>query len=157
MRTRSRWIPLGLGLVAAAAATALLLAQRGSGETLTRQSLERARNTWRDRGPGDYALGVRVRGVQEGDHHIVVANGQVKKMTTGGAPVREGAQRYWSVEGMFEFLDEELRRAERDTTPEIILQVEFDADLGYPRRFLRHVTGQVRDIGWEIYSFEPSR
>jgi hypothetical protein len=153
----SKWIPLGLGLLAAGAATAILIAQRGSSEVLNREALDAARRLWQERGPKSYSLSVRVSGLQEGDHHIVVENGIVKSMTTGGAPVRESARDHWSVDGMFQFLDEELRRSERANTAEVILQAEFDSESGYPRRFLRHFVGQTRGIEWEVYSFEPSR
>lgn len=154
---RSTWIPLALGLLAAAAVTALLLAQRSGNQELTREALEQARSRWREQGPKNYSLGVRVSGIQQGDHRIVVVGREVTEMTTGGAPVRESARHFWSVDGMFEFLDEELRQAERATGSDIILQAAFDEDLGYPRRFLRHVVGQTRDIEWGVYSFEPSR
>ena len=157
MRSRSRWFPLALGVLAAAAATALLLAQRGAGEALTREALENARRNWRERGPANYSLAVRVSGVQQGEHAILVEGGEVREMTTGGAPVREGARRYWSVDGMFEFLDEELRRAERAPEGEVVLQAAFDEELGYPKSFLRHVIGQTRGIEWDVYSFEPKR
>lgn len=157
-RGKGLWLALFLAVAGTAATLALLY--RRPGEPLTEELLAAARARWQEHGPRAYDLEVSVSGAQEGDHRIEVRAGRVTKMTTGGAPVREGAWEYWSVEGMFRFLQGELenraRAAEVFGTTEVELRVEFDDAYGYPARFLRHVMGQRKSVEWNVRSFRPA-
>jgi len=143
------------GLACAILATAALLwTQRRPGETLDAHNLQAAMTLWTRAGPEDYDLEVVVRGTQEGDHEIEVRGGKVVKMTTGGAPASPSAYAYWTVEGMFRFLSEELDYAKRHQDEgETVLTVAYDKTYGYPARFVRHVMGQSASIEWEVTSF----
>mgnify|MGYP007059460768 FL=1 len=154
------WIGLPVGVVVAAVALVLLL--RKGGETLTTEVLAAARERWAAEGPKDYDLRIEITGAQEGSHRVEVRRGVVVNMTTGGAAVPPRVWPSWSVEGLFRFLETELENAERPARPhgvdspdQVLLRAEFDGDLGYPRRFVRHVQGTTKSIEWEITAFEP--
>lgn len=156
-RGKGLWLALLIAVVATA--VTLFLWYRRPGEPLTDELLAAARARWQEHGPRSYDLEVSVSGAQEGEHRIEVRAGRVTKMTTGGAPVREGAWKYWSVEGMFRFLEGELDNRERAAevfgTTDVELRVVFDPTYGYPERFLRHVMGQSRSVEWNVRSFRP--
>ena len=146
----------------AATAVTLALWYRQPGVPLTEELLAAARARWQEHGPRAYDLAVSVSGAQEGEHRIEVRDGRVAKMTTGGAAVREGAWEYWSVEGMFRFLQTELSNRERAgeafgaDTADVELRVVFDDTYGYPARFLRHVLGQRKSVEWKVHSFQTA-
>jgi hypothetical protein len=162
VKIRARTALFGVAAGTAAGALTLLFLFRREGEPLTAAGLEAAEARWRDAGPRDYDLAVSVRGAQSGEHRVEVRGGRVVAMTTGGAPVDPRVWPYWSVEGLFRFLREELAAAERpreahgaDGSAQVVLRVAFDGELGYPRRFLRHVLGGGAGIEWEVTGLAP--
>ena len=147
-------------LCAAAATLFFIYTQRGQGDILTEERLAEARARWQENGPADYDMSVNVRGVQKNDYEIEVRGGKVTKMTAGGAPAARNAYAYWNVEGMLDFLRDELSNTRRVAAAygvadeaEVVVRVEFDTGRGYPSRFLRHVMGTRNSIEWEITSF----
>jgi len=151
--SRRTWFVL---LFCAGALVAAVLMFRGEGETLTREMLETARARWNEHGLRDYDMEVAVTGVQVGHHAISVRGGRVVAMTTGAEPVAQSAWAYWSVDGMFRFLSDELSNAENPQRAfggdEVVLSAVFDEQRGYPRRFLRHVMGRRAGVEWTITS-----
>jgi hypothetical protein len=151
---------------AAAVSTSILLVVvilivRRPGETLTADRLAEARARWAAAGISDYRMVVVVSGVQEGRHEIEVRRGEVTRMETGGVPVREEVREFWSVEGMFRFLQTELAnlaapdRAYGTADPgAVVLRAHFDPGTGVPLGFLRHVTGKAMTIEWAVSEFE---
>ena len=154
-----RLVPFLLGGVAGAAILFFLL--RSPGEELTREGLAAARAVWKGRQIFNYRLTVDIEGAQHGLHEITVRDGSVVSMTTEGAAVPRAVWEYWTVEGMFRFLEDELA-AREDPEPvhgvqdpgHVVLRARFDPDRGYPRTFFRHVMGRGAAIRWEIRQFE---
>jgi hypothetical protein len=147
-----------IGLLAVATVPVVYVITRPStGEPLTPEGLAEARARWKERGPKSYVLDVDVRGAR---HHIEARDGVVVTMTTDGNPVRADAREYWSVDGMFRFLSEEIANLQRveaaygvSDPDDVVLRAAFDAQYGYPARFLRHVLGQDRSVEWQVVSF----
>lgn len=158
MTRRVLWIASGLavGLLAG-----WWVAGRSGGRDLTAGDLEAARELWREAGPASYRLVIETKGATGKRSVIEVRDGEVVSMETGGAPATRSAWRYWSVDGLFDFLDTELRNAAAarqtyDAAPEqVVLKVSFDDRLGYPRRFLRHVLGTQNSVEWQVESLTP--
>lgn len=130
-------------------------------QTLTENSLATAKTIWKERGPKSYDLDVMVTGIQQGTQHIEVRNGQVVGMTTDGVAVAEHSWKYWTVDGMFQFLDEELVQAKNpqmgfqiSDPSKVYLSVYFDKEWGIPSRYLRQVFGRPLTIEWSIKHFE---
>jgi hypothetical protein len=149
------------GAILLGALAALVVRVRRPGDPLTEPALKGAEDLWRSKGPAAYELEVEVRGSQRAVHVIRVRGGKVVGMTTGGSAVPPDVWRYWSVEGMFEFLREELLNLQRtresygvEHPSDVVLRASFDDEVGYPRRFYRHVMGRSLDIEWEVRRFE---
>lgn len=134
------------------------VAGRAGGSELVVDDLREARELWRRRGPTSYTLVIETRGAAGSRSVVEVRDGEVVSMQTGERPASRTAWPYWSVEGLFDFLDSELRNAAaaRQTygaEPEqVVLKASFDDELGYPRRFLRHVLGSRNSVEWEVES-----
>jgi hypothetical protein len=129
-----------------------VLTRKETGEPLTPERLEAARALWNEKGPRSYVIDVDVR---DAHHRVEVRDGKVVSMTTDGREAPERLHEYWTVEGMFRSLSEELSNLRRPEGPfgvsdpaEVTLRVAFDGGCGYPARFLRHVQGQTRSVDW---------
>ncbi len=157
---RGRWIALGivLGLVGG-----LYFALRQPAEPLTAERLEEARAQWAAAGPPAYVLELELAGAVRDRRRIEVRGGAVVGMTTDGVEVPRQAWEYWTVDGLFAFLETELgnarspQRAYGVTDPkQVVLRARFDPELGYPEFFLRHVMGGTgRDTSWTVVAFRP--
>jgi len=128
-----------------------ILTHPGAGEPLTEERLAAAEALWKEKGPKSYALDIDVRGLH---HHLEVKDGKVVSMTTDGKDADKRFYDYWSVEGMFQQLSEELSNLQHPETfgvtdpSEVTLLAKFDPRTGYPARFLRHVESQTRSVEW---------
>lgn len=159
---RGLWIALGaaLGLLAG-----LYFALRQPAEPLTAERLARARELWTSGGPATYSLELELAGAVRDRRRIEVRDGAVVGMTTDGVEVPRQAWAYWTVDGLFDFLETELgnarspQRAYGVADPKlVVLRARFDPELGYPEYFLRHVMGTAggrRDTAWTVVAFEP--
>ena len=158
-RPRWSWIVLGLAL---GVAVALLLFVREPGRGLDDEALAEARARWSRSGPASYSLEIETGGSMEAAHRMEVRDGEVVAMTTNGVEAARSAWEYWSVDGLFAFLETEIanaadpKRAYGVEPGQVVLRVRFDADYGYPEFFLRHVMGRQRGIEWRVTSFEPA-
>ncbi len=123
-------------------------------EALTAPELKAARQKWTENAPLNYRFAVRISGVQTGRNAITVRDGKVVAMTSEGDPVRESAWHYWTMEGMFGFMEEEMAICESRKDKDIFLHARFDPKLGYPTYFLRQVFGVEQTIEWHIEDFE---
>lgn len=135
--------------------------RRGGGEPLTPETLARARATWEASGISDYEFELELSGALEDTRVIRVRRGKVVSMEAGGAAVPESAWPYWSIDGLFDAMSEELANLAQparvfgvDDPARVHLQAEFDRDHGYPRFFLRHVMGTQRSVEWRVVRFE---
>ncbi|MEZ5332459.1 MAG: DUF6174 domain-containing protein [Thermoanaerobaculia bacterium] len=158
MTRRTLWIvsALAVGLLAG-----WWVAGRSSGSDLTREDLEAARQLWESAGPASYTLVIETRGATGKRSIVEVRDGEVISMETGGKPASRSAWAYWTVDGLFDFLDTELRNAAAAeqtygaSPDQVVLQARFDDRLGYPRRFLRHVLGTRNGVEWVVESLTP--
>lgn len=139
----------------------LFVFRSGAAPDLTQERLDRARPLWGESGPASYAIDIQMGGALTDRRHIEVRDGRVIEMTINDRPASEGSWEYWSVDGMFDFLQAELRNAE-DPPPglgisdpsQIVLRARFDPELGYPTHFFRHLLGRQQGTEWEVVRFE---
>ena len=131
---------------------------------LSAEALREARELWRQRGPSDYDVEVRVEGPQPGTYRVSVRGGQAIKAFRNDRPLTQ--QRTfgtWSVPGMFATIGRDVEQVERRAsgnadrfTPDLTLRASFDRELGYPRRYVRMESGSTRDVSWEVTKLEAA-
>lgn len=140
----------------------LLVLRSGAPPELTAESLAAARERWEAEGPADYTLEIEMRGTLEDRRLVEVRDHRVVDMRVGAGAASRDSWSYWSVEGLFDFLRQELANA-ADPPPElgitdpsqIVLKARFDRRTGYPQYFLRHLLGRQQSTEWEVVRFEP--
>ena len=107
---------------------------------LTRDTLAAARSHWRAAGVASYELSYDMHGSA---YRIVWRNGRVEDASVNGQPPTSGDWRAYSVEGVFDTLEQELDNvadaagayAGRDDV--VMMRVRFHPKLGYVERYLR--------------------
>ena len=165
---RSRAMALGclLGGVVALLGLLVVIAVVGRDPLprLTPDALKAAVARWKAGGPANYDLDLLLSGAQTGNLHIEVREGEVAAMTRDGrAPVQRRTWDFWSVPNQMAMMDEDLAAAESDPQRafgvadrgQVVLQAEFDPQLGYPRRYRRQVLGTSNMIEWRVTRFVP--
>ena len=138
-----------------------LTAVRRPPPAMTRSDFEAAIERWQQGGPHDYSMTVQLSGRQSGTMDVVVRNGQPISVQRNEVLTPERTWAYWTVDGLFEIIREDLEGLDQperafgvsDVT-QLVQQAEFDADLGYPRRYRRAVQTTGDSIEWEIVRFE---
>jgi hypothetical protein len=128
---------------------------------MTRNDFEAAVERWQERAPRDYAMTVDLSGRQSGTMAVTVRNSQPISVTRNEVLTPERTWEYWTVEGLFEIIREDLEGLDQperafgvSDVSQLVQQAEFDADLGYPRRYRRAVQTTGDSIEWEILSFD---
>jgi hypothetical protein len=137
-------------LVLACVALVVALNILSEQQRLTREKLDAARLRWREARITDYDIDVRVSGSAPGHYQVRVRGGQIIQGTMNGRPFEELRLAFpWTVTGMLEeVLVRELENLERPGGQRCFSMVEFDAKLGYPRKYL-HTIDQ-RTTSWEV-------
>ncbi len=147
-----------IAVAAIAAALQYFVAERLP--ELTEATLEKAIAQWDKSGPASYDMEIELRGARPGQVHVEVREREVAAETRDGRVPGRWTWKTWSVPGMFDTLSQDLQIAEN---PEQQIQAaagtkwrlrcEFDAQLGYPRRYHRLVTGGP-EVFWQVTKFE---
>lgn len=153
-----RWIIVGL---LTAALITVIWVRGGSHERLGLERLEVAEQRWREHGPRSYTMELVVNSARTVVHRIEVHEGQVVSMTTDGAEVPRRVWSQWTVEGLFDFLGQELSNATNSqrvygisNPSHVVIRASFDPATGYPHHFTRFVVGRKTSIQWEVQRFE---
>ena len=116
---------------------------RGRSEPVTRERLAAARTQWEQANIASYNMDLETTGAQTGLYHIEVRGGQLIKLTRNGQPMNPGDGDYWTVDGWFQAIDEDLENAERPKTDDASascqywLRVRYHPTIGYPMRYIR--------------------
>ena len=117
----------------------------GRTEPVTLERLDAARAMWQQANISSYDMDLETSGAQTGRYHVEVRNGQLSLITRNGQPADPAAGEYWTVEGLFRVIEEELDAAEQPKSEafgpqsQVWLRMRCDAKLGYPVRFVRQV------------------
>jgi hypothetical protein len=163
---RMRLRPLILGLVVGMLAAGILalivlfFLVRGTTPLVTEAALAAASERWQQRGPKSYRLELMVSGARGGPVEIEVRDGEpVSLLRDGRTPARH-TWYFWTVPGQLEAIELELTGDPRamfgvPDRSHVILRAEFDAELGYPRKYQRQVLGKSLETGWEVHRFQP--
>lgn len=153
---------LGLGLVVVVGLVAMLVS-RDTTPRLTAAAYAAAVARWDANGPASYNLDLDLSGRRPGKIHVEVRDGEVVHMTRDGVePKQERTWYYWTVQGQFDTIGQELEMAQQPAesfeSPQatnVVMWAEFDPQYGYPRKYDRVVLGTNFEIHWQVTKFEP--
>jgi hypothetical protein len=164
-RLRLRSVLLGMvmgsvvGLVGMVSLVVFL--NRGQLPIMQPAELKAAEKRWHERGPTGYNMDLEGSFGSKGHTHIEVRNGEVTSMSLDGRASPPRLWNQWSVNGLFDFIEADLRRnteaahREGGQLPEPVLQqAQFDPDLGLPRAYERTELDSGQSGGWRIVKFE---
>ncbi len=157
-----------LAVVTSVLALSLLtLAGCGGGEDVTTRSLREARQLWNRANIQDYNLEWTVSGPRQGHYLVYVRGGRVEAVQSilpDGRTIEAhpGDPRYYSVDGLFRTIEEELDQAE-DPHPfgqpegaDVLLKFTTDPKLGYPRNYQRDVLGSRQSLSIDVKSLDTN-
>jgi len=154
-RTKLNWA-LFCGAFVVGLAGAVLWLREPMGP-FTAESLEAARQRWRDAGIKSYRVRYRMHG---SDYDVTVKDSLVADVLVDGrAPLAAELDTY-SIPGLFRLLEMELENIHDPNGPfaagntRVLARVRFDPRLGYVERYLRS-GGPTQGATIELASFEP--
>ena len=151
------------GLLTLAAIIALsAVSRRQAAPELTSGTLQAAQERWQANGPTDYGMDLVVTGRQASRYHVEVRGGKPTQVLRNDRPITPRSWQYWTVPGLFEVLEHDMDCADDPTRgfgakpgSRAVLRAEFDAELGYPRKFERLILGEPHlDMTWQVTKFE---
>jgi hypothetical protein len=136
----AKWSSIAALVMAAIVAVPYL---RGRTEPVTRERLAAAMDRWKSANITSYDLDLETTGAQTGLYHIEVRAGSVTKFTRNGQSLNPADADYWSVDGWFQAIEQDLDNAEAPMIAddasrcEYWLRVHYHPTLGYPVRYIR--------------------
>ena len=157
LRTR-----LWLGILAAC------LASHGcsGGQDVSADGINAARQLWSSAGIRDYELEYTTAPAN-GHYLVTVHDAEVKKVEAiqpGGARVElhPGAPRYYSVDGLFVTIADELAQLEKPNPFEqpkgtrILMKFKTNREFGYPEWYHRDIMGTYQSARIEVIKLTPA-
>jgi hypothetical protein len=145
--------------------TACCAAGCSGGETVTRENIAAARQLWAKAGIHDYDLEYTTAPAH-GHFFVTVREGVVKKVegiepTGERTELRIGAPRYYSVDGIFTTIADELAQLEQERPFDqpkgatIVMKFKPNAEQGYPEWYRRDIMGTSRSARIDILRITP--
>ena len=134
----------------------MVFINRGQLPLMKAGEFEAAEARWNQRGPASYDMDLEGNFDLKGRLHVEVRKGTVSAMTLDGQPEPPRLWEYYSVPGLFGIIRDDLKRNEASAaTPEnaVIQQAEFDAELGFPRRYQRSGASAGQGGDWRVVNF----
>lgn len=133
--------------------------------TITDEAFEQAQQRWRQHGPADYNLEVKVSGPQPATYRVEVRQGEVLSAARNGSPLTQRRTfDTWSVPGMFATMRRDVENVQRvasgnadPDTPRLTLFGQFDPEYGYPQSYHRIQWGTDMEVSWEVTEFTMIR
>lgn len=120
---------------------------------LSATDFQAAQNRWRENGPQDYFIEVRVQGRQPATYRVEVQDGEAVRAFRNGQPLNQKRTwGTWSVPGMFSTMASDFRQVAMfqsgrgdENTSNLGLYGVFDPYYGYPQRYRRITWSQGRE------------
>jgi hypothetical protein len=163
-RSASSWLAI-LGI------TAILGTAFGcaGGQEVTPGAIEAARSLWTRAGIRDYDLELNwtTSGMNTAHYFITVHGGVVQKVESIQPDGRRivlvpGAARYYSIDGLFLTIADELAQLQTDTPfsrpkgTKVVMRFETDPKLGYLHWYRRDVMGAVQGARIDVIRLTPT-
>jgi hypothetical protein len=132
----------------------VLFLRRNAVPELSATAFAAAEQRWQSNAPQSYTVETQVKGLQPAIYRVNVRDGQVVSATRDGNPLRDRRTLgTWSVPGMYGTMERDLQTnasAALGQSP-LQLRAEFDADLGYPIRYVRLAWGTNTTTSWHAH------
>lgn len=136
------------------------------GQAVTSENVEAARRLWTKAGIRDYDLEYTTA-PSNGHFLVTVHDGEVKKIEAigpGGArhELHPGAPRYYSVDGIFVTIADELAQLKKSTPFEqpkgtkIVMKFNTNSKLGYPEWYHRDIMGTSQSARIDVIRLTPT-
>lgn len=159
LRSLVTGLVIGCGLSIVAVLALLFVFARGTLPLLTEEALTAAIQRWNERGPKSYRLEISISGERSGSVQIEVRDGEPVSLVRDGRTPARHTWDFWTVPGQLDAIQGELTGNTQamfgvPNHAQVIQRAEFDAELGYPRKYQRYVLGKSFETGWEIVKFE---
>ena len=136
------------------------------GQEVTPDLVTQAKRLWAQAKIGDYDLDWNVRGPNNARYFVTVRGGEVRKIESisrdgGKVELHPGDPRFFSVDGLFHTIDDELALRNSDKPfgqpkgTRVVMRFSPDDKLGYPRWYHRDVMGTPLSIAIEVNKLTP--
>jgi hypothetical protein len=153
---------LWLGILAAA----LAAAGCSGGQDVTADGIQAARQLWSKAGIRDYELEYTTAPAN-GHFLVTVRGGEVQRVESiqpGGArfDLKPGAPRYYSVDGLFVTIADELAQLEKPNPFEhpkgtkVLMKFKPNPELGYPEWYRRDIMGASQSARIDVIKLTPT-
>jgi len=136
------------------------------GQAVNPETVDAAKRLWTQAGIRDYQLEWSVTGPNNAHYFVTVQNGEVRKIESiqpdGARKVaRSGEPRYFSVDGLFLTIAEELALLKTDRPfgqpkgNKVVMRFEPDSTRGYPHWYRRDVMGVPQGMRIDVIKLVP--
>ncbi len=123
---------------------------------LTSEKLDAARARWEQAGIRHYDLEVHVSGRTEARYRLQVRDGRTVQVSCNDQEYsKQKADEFWTVPGLFDVLQTNLKNEADPNSPRIYTRVEFDPNDGHLVRYVhKSLSGPRQDYTIET-TFKP--
>jgi hypothetical protein len=136
------------------------------GQEATADAVARAQARWNMASIRDYDLEWTVAGSNNAHYYVTVERGEVSKIELkkpDGArlELHSGAPRYFSVDGLFLTIANEIKLKQSDRPfdqppgTKVVLRFQPDKELGYPHWYRRDVMGTPQTMAIDVVKLTP--
>jgi hypothetical protein len=129
---------------------------------VTSEAIAEARARWREHGPKSYDISIRFHSFNTGDDtfDLEVRDGHVSRAVKNGSIEIVDKKEYWTVDSQLDEIAADIERRDQGgynvkQNVTIELYAEFDAELGYVRRYEHIIVRNPQNYDWEVTSFRP--
>ena len=109
-------------------------------QQLTAERLATARARWKEKGPHDYDMAWNKLVTAPEQIEAAVRGGKVVKATLDGRELEPRLYHYYSMEGLFDFIEQFLEKDARPNSPRSFTVANFDPADGHITRYVRSVS-----------------
>jgi hypothetical protein len=151
----------GLALVCVVAVF-VIWSRRGSLPEINQQAFDDAFEAWQSVEPPSYDIETAVTSRQPAVYVVQVRDGKVVKATRNGVELKQiRTMGTWSVPGMFDTIQRDLRNTVADPndritprSPRVTVRASFHPQWHYPQTYQRIQWGSPYEVAWSVARFE---
>lgn len=154
-RASSRWLWCLAGLSGLFLAAFVGLVIFNSQKRLTQDKLDLAKARWTAANIRDYDAEITVSGTTSATCHVEVRNNSVFWALHNEQPLEMEQASYWTVPGLFDVLNRDLKNDAEPGSPRALTRVTFDPNDGHLVHYLRSRDRQNIVIDFKLHR-EPS-